>query len=296
MTVDAIRLRRARRSIYGPPALAVAGAVLAAAGFFGLATRDTGRSPAPAALVPPVTVHAAQSFILVDAQGRLSPGDPADRAGAVHAIVPTGATVVGAAVSPDRGHWLVTRDGQVIGVATRSLGQHKVPPRASPFVGIAASATGGYWLAQADGHVYAFGVRQRGDLSRTRHAIVVDIAATPDGGYWLAMSDGTVKGFATSEKAPALRRPLAHIVGIAASRVRGYWLASADGHVYPFAGASSRGDVGRLKLRAPVVDIASSPNGGYWLATGDGHVFAFGTPDNVTRAAAQGRIVAVLPA
>lgn len=296
MTADALRLRRARRAIYGPPTLALVGVALAAAGVFGLATHDRASGTSTAALVPPATVHAAQSFVLVDARGRLYPGGFADRPTAVHAVVPKDATVVGAAVSPDGGHWLVTSDGRVIGVGTPSLGQYKIPPRSSPIVGIAASSTGGYWIARADGHVYAFGARHHGDLSRSQHARVVDIAATPDGGYWLAMSDGKVKGFATSRKASSLRRSPPHIVAIAASRDGGYWVASADGHVYPFAGAAAHGDAAHAKLRAPVADIAPSPNGGYWLATTDGHVFAFGPPDDAAQSVVKIGIVAILPA
>jgi outer membrane protein assembly factor BamB len=297
MTADALRLRRARRAIYGPPTLALVGVALVAAGVFGLATYDGASGTSTTALLPPVTVRAAQNFVLVDARGRLYPGGVANRPNAVHAVVPKDATVVGATVSPDGGHWLVTRDGRVIGVGTRALGQHKIRPRSSPIVGIAASPTGGYWIARADGHVYAFDARHHGDLSSSRHARVVDIAATPDGGYWLVMSDGKVKGFATSGMGSSVRRARPQIVGVAASRDGGYWLASADGHVYPFAGASPHGDAAHSKLPAPVADIAPSPNGGYWLATTDGHVYAFGTPDDVPQSPpVKGRIVAILPA
>jgi hypothetical protein len=297
MTADALRLRRARRAIYGPPTLAIVGVALVAAGVAGLATYERASGTSTATLLPPVTVHAAQNFVLVDARGRFSPGGAANRPAGEHADVPKDATVVGATISADGGHWLVTSDGRVIGVGTRSLGQHKIRPRSSPIVGIAASPTRGYWIARADGHVYAFGARRHGDLSGSHHARVVDIAATPDGGYWLVLSDGKVKGFATSGKGSSFRRSRPHIVGIAASRDGGYWLASADGHVYPFAGASTHGDAARSKLRAPVTDIAASPNGGYWLATTDGHVYGFGTPDDAPQSpVVKSRVVAILPA
>ncbi len=276
--------------------VAIVGVTLVAAGVFGLATHDRAPGTSTAALVPPVTVHAVDRFVLVDARGRLYAGGAADRPSASDAVVSKDATVVGATASPDGGHWLVTSDGRVIGVGTPSLGQHRIRRRSSPIVGIAASPTRGYWIARADGHVYAFGTRHHGDLSASHHARVVDIAATPDGGYWLVMSDGKVKGFATSRKGSSVRRSRPHVVGIAASRSGGYWLASADGHVYPFAGASAHGDAARAKLRAPVADIAPSPNGGYWLATTDGNVYAFGTSDDAPRSPVKSRIVAILPA
>ncbi len=295
MSADALRLRRARRAIYGPPTLALVGVALVAAGVFGLATHESSTpNTSAASLVPPATVDAAQSFVLVDARGRLYPGGTADAANVVKAVVPKNATVVAAAVAPDGGHWLATSDGRVIAVGTESLGQHKVSRRSSPIVGIAAAPTRGYWLARADGHVYAFGTRHRGDLAGKHHARVVDIAATPDGGYWLAMSDGKVKGFATSRKGSAVGRRNPRIVGIAAAPTGGYWLAGIDGRVYP-VDAPRRGDASRAKLRAPVAGIAPSPDGGYWLTTTDGRVYTFGTtatPPSTPAGAA--RIVAIV--
>ncbi len=125
MTADALRLRRARRAIYGPPMLALVGVALIAAGVFGLATRDDAHDT-NTALVPPATVHAAQSFVLVDARGRLYPGGGTDRTAAMDTIVPKNAAVVAATASPDGGHWLVTSDGRVVGVGTKPLGEHKI--------------------------------------------------------------------------------------------------------------------------------------------------------------------------
>jgi ligand-binding sensor domain-containing protein len=299
MTADLARLRRARRAIYGPPIAAVVGVALIAAGVIGLITHrneaNVSRSSS-GVLVPPATLDAANQFVLVDTKGRLYPGGAAGPGKTVRAEVPAGATIVAAATAqdPDGGHWLATRDGRVIGVGTKSLGQHQVGRRTSQMVGIAAASTRGYWLARADGHVYAFGARQRGDLSRTRHAPVVGIAATPDGGYWLAMSDGKVKGFGTARKGSTLRRRNAHIVGIAASGNGGYWLAGADGRVYPY-GAPRFGDAAKLKLRARVVGVAASPEGGYWLATSAGRVYAFGQRATAPRTAAGvGRIIAIV--
>jgi hypothetical protein len=298
MTADALRLRRARRAIYGPPILGMVGVALVASGVLGLATHEASTDrTSPPAIVPPATLDVSRSFVLVDLRGRLYPGGATDAGTVKRATLPRGATVVAAATAqyPEDGYWLATRDGRVLGVGTASLGQPQVRPRTPPTVGIAASTTRGYWLARADGRVDAFGAPHRGDLSRTRHAPVVGIAPTPDGGYWLALSNGTVKGFGTAKKGGAaqrLRNP--RIVGIAASTNGGYWLAGADGRVYA-VGAPRFGDAGRVKLRRPIAGIAPSPDGGYWLTTADGRVYSFGNQAATPHASpGVSRIVAII--
>jgi hypothetical protein len=299
MTVDAMRLRRARRAIYGPPIAGLLGVACIAIGVLGLATYATSDTTTSTnTLVPPLTLDVASSFVLVDANGLLYPGGVADNSSAGKPAIPRGAKIVAAATArtpAGNGRWLATSDGRVIGVGVRSLGPQRPLPRGIPaMVGIAAAQNGGYWLARADGRVYAFGAPQYGDLSKKRGVAVVGIAAAPDDGYWLATSDGKVTGFATPKRGAAVRGRVAPIVGIAASPGGGYWLASRDGHVYAFD-APRRGDAARLKLRTHVAAIAASPSGGYWLTTTNGQVYPFGIPKAKGPFSHTGTIVAVVP-
>ncbi|MDQ3946786.1 MAG: S8 family serine peptidase [Actinomycetota bacterium] len=57
----------------------------------------------------------------------------------------------------------------------------------------------------------------------------------------------------------------------------GYWVVGTDGRVGAFGSAARLGDLGGLRLSAPVVAAAVTPTGaGYWLAGADGAVYAFG--------------------
>jgi hypothetical protein len=301
MSADALRLRRARRAIYGPPITALIGVAFIAAGLTGLVVTNRSSSDAPpSVLVPPVAVEAASAFTLIDAQGQMYPGGRVDTSTAAATAIPPDTTVAAATLASlaTGGHWLATRDGQVIGVGALAFGGHRVPKGAPPIVGIAASQSAGYWLARADGQVYAFGSAQHhGELTaKKEQAAVVGIAANRRGGYWLARADGTVRGFGMPEKTASVKGRHAPIVGIAADPGGGFWLAARDGRVFAFD-AAHQGDTRRIRPQPSIVDIAASPDGGYWLTTASGRVYGFGDTGGEVVRPAPGidRIVAITP-
>src|SRR5215218_3635255 len=107
MTADALRLRKARRAIYGPPLAALVGVALIGAGVIGLVANSTSDSDdAPkVAVAPPAAIDAIREFTLIDTQGRLYRGGENDPAAIVRPSIPRGTAVVAAAPSPTGGHW-----------------------------------------------------------------------------------------------------------------------------------------------------------------------------------------------
>jgi len=68
----------------------------------------------------------------------------------------------------------------------------------SPILGMAVRPTGGYWLVAADGGVFAFGgAPYYGSMAgQSLNAPIVNIQSTPDGGgYYLVGADGGVFTF-----------------------------------------------------------------------------------------------------
>jgi hypothetical protein len=58
----------------------------------------------------------------------------------------------------------------------------------------------------------------------------------------------------------------------------GYWVVTGDGHVAGFGRALDYGDMGYIRLNAPIVGLAPTTDGeGYWLLGADGGIFSFGT-------------------
>jgi hypothetical protein len=196
-----------------------------------------------------------------------------------------GAPVVGTAMSPSvGGYWLVTANGDVVGLGSApTFGSLAGRHLASPVVGMAAAPDGrGYWLVSADGGVFGFGdARYWGaEAGHALSAPVVGIAPSPDGGgYWLASADGEVFGFGDAYVLGSMsgQHLAAPIVGIATDvATGGYWLLGADGGVFNFK-AAFKGSMGDRRLAQPVVGlVATADGGGYWLLAADGGAFAFG--------------------
>lgn len=306
MSIDAIQLRRARAAIYGPPLMALAGVVFVAVGVAGLSDRDTATfpgvarvdaaPPTPRAVAPdlgappvaPPAATASKGYLVVSADGKVQPGG--------NAIIPSGATIVGATRAPARGYWLATGDGRVVGVGVPSQNRQLLTRTDARIVGIAASPEAGYWLASSDGDVYAIGAIDLGNIvGIPGDTPVVGIAASPSGGYWLAQSDGTVSAFGAPDRDDAHGRAKSPIVGIAASPVGGYWLVTRDGHVFAF-GARELGGPADMGIDSPAVAIAADSSGGYSIATEDGGVYEFGDAVAAQRVDQDfGPIAALLP-
>jgi hypothetical protein len=302
MNTGAVQLRRTRAAIYGPPLTAFAGFLLVAIGAAGLADRDTVTFPDTARVNPqlpaqfeprpgsaPVAPPAAsKGYMIVSKSGKLQPGG--------RAIVPAGATIVGATRAPARGYWLATANGRVIGVGVPGSEIIKLERGAAPIVGIAAAPDGGYWLAARDGHVYAVDTSDLGNIvGIPADAPVVGIAAAPDGGYWLAQSDGTVSAFGAADHEDLEGVEAGPVVGIAAAPTGGYWLATRSGEVFGF-GPPTRGGTDMLGSAGPVVAIAADSSGGYVLATAEGGVYEFGDAATAKRVdKGFGPIAAIVP-
>jgi hypothetical protein len=83
-----------------------------------------------------------------------------------------------------------------------------------------------------------------------------------------------------------LRRNIGHhngspIVGaVSTSDGGGLWLVAKDGRVYALGDATFMGDMGGIKLGAPVVGISTDGSNGYDLVGADGGVLRFGTSGN----------------
>jgi hypothetical protein len=274
MTVDAVRLRRARRAIYGPPITGLLAAVFTLAGVYGLVTHHSPEAAAPAAspgmhLIAP-TIDSNPGYVMVTADGRMFTN-------AAHGVqaVPALTHIVDAARRADGRYWLASADGHVWVSGTHTQHAIRMPAHAAPIVGIAAATHGpGYWLASADGHIYTVGALRLGTRVHS-HTPIVGIAAAAGGGFWLAARDGHVYAFGTPLIGD-LSRDNAHarIVGIAPGPFTGYWLAASDGRVFAFGAPPFAGVKGTAK--APIVGIASTVRGGYWLTTADGTVYALG--------------------
>jgi ligand-binding sensor domain-containing protein len=305
MNVDAIQLRRARAAIYGPPLMAVIGLVFVAAGVAGLSDRSTTEFPGIARIetdtptprdgphvgAPPVAPPAAtapKGYVVVSAGGKLKPGGKA--------IIPAGATIVGATRAPARGYWLATDDGRVVGVGVPSAGNQALARTDARIVGIAASPEAGYWLASSDGNVYAIGAIDLGNIfGISADNPVVGIAASPSGGFWLAQADGTVSAFGAPDRDDAQGKTKSPVVGIAASPIGGYWLVTRNGHVFAF-GAKDLGGTADMGITSPVVAFAADSTGGYSIATDDGGVYQFGKAVAAQRVGPNfGKIAALVP-
>jgi hypothetical protein len=273
MTVNAVKLRHARRAIYGPPITGLLAAVLTMAGVYGLVTYHHTGVAAPTTpalhLVSPRTV-AHPGYVMVTADGRMFTN-------AAHGVqaVPALTHIVGAARRTDGRYWLASADGHVWVSGTHTQHAIRLSAHAAPIVGIAAATHGGgYWLASADGHIYTVGARRFGTRVHARTPIV-GIAAGAGGGFWLAARDGRVYAFGTPLVGD-LSQDGAHarIVGIAPGPFGGYWLAASDGRVFAFGAPPFAGVKGTT--HAPIVGIGSTIRGGYWLTTADGTVYALG--------------------
>jgi hypothetical protein len=273
MTVDALRLRRARRAIYGPPITGLLAAVLTFVGVYGLVTHQPSQAAPPTGpainlIAPKMVAH--PGYVIVTADGRMFT-NAADGVQAVPAL----AHIVGAARRADGRYWLASADGRVWVSGTHTQHSIRLPAYAAPIVGIAAATHGsGYWLASADGRVYAVGAPRIGAQVHT-HAPIVGIAAGAGGGFWLAARDGRVFAFGTPIAGDLSQEHVrARIVGIAPGPFGGYWLAASDGRVFAFGTTPFAGVKGTTT--APIVGIGSTVTGGYWLTTANGTVYALG--------------------
>jgi hypothetical protein len=274
MTVDAVRLRRARRAIYGPPITGLLAAVFTMVGVYGLVTHHHTEAAAPPTtpavhlIAPKIVAH--PGYVMVTADGRMYTN-------AAHGVqaVPALTHIVGAARRPDGRYWLASADGHVWVSGTHIQHAIHLPKGAARIIGIAAATHGGgYWLASSDGHVYTVGAPRVGTHVRTRTPIV-GIAAGAGGGFWLAARDGHVYAFGTPLMGDlSQQNTRARIVGIAPGPFGGYWLAASDGRVFAFGAAPFAGVDGTAK--SPIIGIASTVTGGYWLTTANGTVYALG--------------------
>lgn len=286
-----------RAAVFGPPLLALVGALLLVAGGLGLSlsgdddtaapppviriepgdettssapTGPPGSTGTPEGSIPPGPA-APNAYLLVSKEGRLLPSGQLQ--------LPPNTSIVGAARSRVSGHWLATGDGHVLGVGTPVNGESPLTPEQAPIVGIAPAGDLSYWLASADGHVYAHGGAPfHGDLNGvTLSAPVVGIAATSDGGYLLLQSDGAVLPFGTAATQVEAGTIPGTSVAIAVSDIGGFLVATADGKVYGF-GMGTFGDPSAIGSTSPVVAMAAEPgdSGGYWVVTQDGAVYGFG--------------------
>lgn len=175
----------------------------------------------------------------------------------------------------------------------------------SPVVGMAVSPGDGYWMVAADGGVFGFGDAPfLGSMGgAVLNEPVVDMAATPSGGgYWLVGRDGGVFAFGDalywgSTGGMELNRPIAAIAATPSGQ--GYWLTGDDGGVFAFGDAQFWGSAGAFPLNRPIVAIASTPTGkGYWLAADDGGVFTFGDAryhGSAPADAVDGEFIAIVP-
>ena len=110
---------------------------------------------------------------------------------------------------------------------------------------------------------------------------VTGIAATADGGgYWVATRDGSVRSFGDAPFLGEPAQPSGPVVAIAATPDgAGYLVVTSAGVVYPYGDAVFHGDLGGVRLSAPVVGMAvDDATDGYWLLGGDGGVFSFDAP------------------
>jgi hypothetical protein len=102
------------------------------------------------------------------------------------------------------GLWLLTRDGDVVGIGATAPQGSVTGWHTDPFVGVAATPSGaGYWLVASDGGIFAFGdATFHGSTGNTRlNQPIVGMAATPTGaGYWLVASDGGIFAFGDGER------------------------------------------------------------------------------------------------
>ena len=74
--------------------------------------------------------------------------------------------------------------------------------KVGPVVGMALDPAGGYWLVTAAGQVFSFGgAVGHGSLSgKTPSSTIVSMASTPAGnGYWLVAADGHVYNFGAAK-------------------------------------------------------------------------------------------------
>jgi hypothetical protein len=273
MTVDTIRLRRARRAIYGPPITGLLAAILTLVGVHGLVTHhstETAAPPRPGVHLISPKIVANPGYVMVTADGRMFTN-------AAHGVqaVPALTHIVGAARRADGRYWLASADGHVWVSGTHTQHAIRLPAHAAPIVGIAAPAHfPGYWLASADGHIYTVGATRLGTKVHA-HAPIVGIAAGAGGGFWLAASDGHVYAFGTPRIWDLSQQNVhARIVGIAPGPFGGYWLAASDGRVFAFGAPPFAGVKGTTKT--PIVGIGSTVRGGYWLTTANGTVYALG--------------------
>ena len=277
MTTATLRARRARLAIFGPPVVAIAGAVLVAAGVVGLVTTRRTTTPAPSVSAPVVATPIPAAFAVVARNGAVYA-----RGNYAHPLAAPASSrtpVIGAASAAAGGVWMAKPDGTVIAEgAVPTLRSARLPRRAAPVVGIAAAARGtGYRLVTADGHVYSFGAVDHGQDDRTRHAApVVGIATSAGDGYWIAHSDGTVTSFGAPAFQTARLPAGTYVAGIAAAPDgRGFWLVDSDGAVRAF-GVAAYGDLRERLGPARIAGITAARGRGYWIATTDGAIHGFG--------------------
>jgi subtilisin family serine protease len=127
-------------------------------------------------------------------------------------------------------------------------------------------------------HVYTVEVTGAGGTAWTSVSIRVPRVELR---YWIVTDRGRVLPFVDAPTIGGADLGVAGapptVGGTPTSTGDGYWLVGEDGRVVAAGDARHHGDVGHLRLNAPIVGMAVTPSGeGYWLLGADGGVFAFG--------------------
>ena len=248
MTTAALRVRRARFAIYGPPVVAIVGGALIAVGIVGLAlnrettTRDAVVGPSTVTLPRGNThvVPSAGAFALLSADGALY--TPADPELGQPTVTSKAGTVVGGATAVDGSVWLVTDRGQVIGVHAPVLGSMLLRPGDAPVVGMARRRERS-WLPDRRPPTVTCTRSERPSApaspASSSTAPVVGIAPAAHDGYWIALA-----------RRPRVRGQCARSRKHRADEARG--AGRCDRGVARRAGLPTRdGRRARVRVRAP---------------------------------------------
>ena len=171
-------------------------------------------------------------------------------------------------------------------LAAAALLTFAAPATATP------NAGKGYWMLGVDGTVYAFGQSPFCGHAPNYfpYEFAVDIVAFPDGsGYWTLDDGGYVEALSCSDavysKGYELNnffadRLIGDEVPVSMSALpdgSGYWVFTDRGRALPFGSAQWYGDMGNVRLNAPVLDSVTTPSGrGYYMVAADGGIFTFG--------------------
>ncbi len=201
--------------------------------------------------------------------------------GAVAPVPTPGFNVVGIAVRPDDGGYLLAAsDSSVLTFGKRTFfgGSELGFPLVAAFSGIAFTPSGlGYTICAEDGGIFNFGDSPfYGSGSGIVSSTVVDIAVRPQGdGYWIVDDAGHVYSFGPGAVYHGNATPSSDVVGIAATPTGGgYWIVDSTGHVFAmgdavYHGGASASDI--VSICSAGIDVNA-----YYIAGADGGVFSLG--------------------